>query len=177
MLGLARRAIGHYIETSNLLEIPESELPSKKLKENLACFVTLTINGKLRGCIGHLEAVEPLYQDIIGNAVSAAFNDYRFEQLTKKEFAGTDIEISVLSKPEPLSFSSPEDLLDKLKPDIDGIILRKGDLSATYLPQVWEELPDKNLFLSSLCEKAGLGVMDWKKPGIEIGTYTVEAVK
>lgn len=175
MLGLSRWAIDDHFITGNILKIGEDELPSDKFKEQQPCFVTLTIAGKLRGCIGHLEAIQPLYLDIIENSVAAAFNDYRFTPLTKEEFNNIDIEISILSKPQTLEFSSPDDLLNKLTPGTDGVILRRQKNSATYLPQVWEEISDKKEFLSSLCAKAGLEEHDWEKPGLEVMTYTVEA--
>ena len=176
MLGLARRAIENYFKTGGALAVGQNELPSEALAEKRSCFVTLRIAGRLRGCIGHLEAVQPLYADIIDNAVSAAFGDYRFPRLSESEFKNTDIEVSVLKEPRPLAFSSPEDLLEKLRPDADGVILKKGRRGATYLPQVWKDLPDKGLFLSSLCEKAGLAPDEWKKPGIVIETYEVEVI-
>lgn len=191
ILDLARRAVEHYFKNGKLLELGGDEVVSEKLKEQRACFVTLTIGGELRGCIGHIEAVQPLYLDIIENAAAAAFGDPRFPPLTEKEWKNTEVEVSVLSKPEPLSFSSPEDLLKKLRPGADGVILRRqpGDRGnspnpllergggATYLPQVWEDLPDKEKFLSSLCEKAGLEAGDWRRPGVEVLIYKVEAIK
>ncbi|MFA5062080.1 MAG: AmmeMemoRadiSam system protein A [Patescibacteria group bacterium] len=177
MLNLARQAIEYFLKSTVALEISESDLPSEKLKQNLSCFVTLTIMGKLRGCIGHLEAFQPLYKDIIENAVSAAFSDYRFKQLTAGELPNLDIEISVLSESVPLNFTSPQDLLNKLKPNVDGVVINKDGHNATFLPQVWEELPDKKEFLSSLCLKAGLNGDAWQEPGLEVSIYTVEVVK
>lgn len=177
MLNLARQAIEYFLKSTVALEISEDDLPSEKLKQNLSCFVTLTIAGKLRGCIGHLEASQPLYKDIIENAVSAAFSDYRFKQMTTGELPNLDIEISILSESTPLNFTSPQDLLTKLKPNIDGVVINKDGQGATFLPQVWEELPDKQKFLSSLCLKAGLPDNAWQEPGLEVLTYTVEVVK
>lgn len=125
-------------------------------EESGACFVTLEINGHLRGCIGSIIAHKPLIDDLILNAHSAAFRDPRFTQLTQQEFEHTDISVSLLSAPEKIEFDGEEDLLDKIKPFEDGIIIRDGNYQAVYLPIVWEQLPDKREFLNSLKIKAGL---------------------
>lgn len=178
MLQLAKRAIEYFLQTRLILKIDETELSSfLKLKEKMACFVTLRLGGELRGCIGHLVAFQSLYLDIIGNTISAAFDDPRFKPMIEKEISSVEIEISVLSKPELLVFSSKDQLLKKIKPKVHGVILRKGNYSATYLPQVWQDLPDESTFLSSLCEKAGLDSRAWQRNGIEILTYTSESVK
>jgi AmmeMemoRadiSam system protein A len=128
------------------------------LKREGAAFVTLT-KGKerrLRGCIGSLEAWRPLYKDVISNARSAALEDERFAPLTKEELPEIRIEVSVLTEPEEIRYTDPEDLKRKIKPGRDGVILRHWFHRATYLPQVWEQLQTFNAFFSSLCEKAGL---------------------
>lgn len=179
ILDLAGRAIENFFKSGpegSGLKIAESEVVSEQLKETRSCFVTLTISGNLRGCIGHIEPVQPLYLDIIENAAAAAFRDPRFPPLSEEEYKKTEIEVSVLTKPEPLLFSSSEDLLKKLRPGTDGVILCRGSRGATYLPQVWDDLPDKEKFLSSLSEKAGLPADDWKKPGLEVLIYKVEAI-
>lgn len=177
ILNLARRSIGYYFKTDKVLEVDAGELPSEQLKEKRACFVTLTIAGNLRGCIGHVEPVQPLYLDVIDNAVSAAFNDARFYPLKEEEFNKVDIEVSLLSVPQLLQFASADELLSKLRPNIDGVILRQGNYGATYLPQVWEQLPDKEQFLSSLCTKAGLSPNAWQRSNIEVMVYKVEIIK
>lgn len=177
ILTLARQAIAHYFESGKLPKISLTEVPGKTLLKDGACFVTLTISGALRGCIGHLEATQPLYLDIMKNAVAAAFEDTRFFPLPSEELAQTEIEVSILSEPKPLSFSSPDDLLVKLQPGQDGVIIRRGNFGATYLPQVWEELPIKKDFLASLCLKAGLPVDSWTKPRLKVSIYKVEAIK
>lgn len=177
IITLARRSIAYHFEFGKLLKVNPTEVPGKTLLKDGACFVTLTISGALRGCIGHLEAIQPLYRDIISNTAAAAFEDSRFFPLQSEELAQTEIEVSILSEPKPLSFSSPEDLLNKLQPDQDGVIIRCGNFSATYLPQVWEQLPLKEDFLASLCLKAGLPVDSWQKLGLEVSTYKVEAIK
>jgi len=176
ILNLARQSIGYYFDNQKLLKIYVDSLPSEKLKEDLACFVTLTINGQLRGCIGHLEPIQPLYLDIIENAVGSAFDDNRFLPLTRDEFKKIKIELSVLSKPAEIKFTDSNDLLKKITPQTDGIIIKRGSYGATYLPQVWEDLPDKSEFLSSLCQKAGLAASDWNSPGTRIWKYRVEKI-
>jgi len=176
ILDLAHRSIEHRLATGGVLKISEQDLPVR-LKERLACFATLTLDNELRGCIGHIEAVQSLYLDVIQNAVAAAFEDPRFSPLTVDEFKKIKIEVSILSNPIPLDFVSSVDLLDKLRPNIDGVIIQKGRSGATYLPQVWDDLPDKKEFLSSLCLKAGLEPDEWTKPGMSVWTYQVEAIK
>jgi AmmeMemoRadiSam system protein A len=123
------------------------------LKKNSGCFVTLTINGNLRGCIGYIEPIKPLYQAVIDNARSAALSDPRFSPVRQDELGKINVEVSVLSNPVPLEFKSPDDLLQKLKPGVHGVILQKGPYHSTFLPQVWEQLPDKIMFLEHLSMK------------------------
>lgn len=125
-------------------------------KEAGAAFVTLEINGNLRGCIGSIIAHRALIDDIMSNAHAAAFKDPRFNPLTREEFESIDISVSLLSQPEKILFASEEDLLSKMVPYEDGIIIRDGNYQAVYLPVVWEQLPDKRIFLNSLKQKAGL---------------------
>lgn len=172
---LAYQSIAHYFSNGSPLESPESD-PSENLYKPGACFVTLTINGELRGCIGHTVPTQPLYLDIVENAFASAFNDIRFSPLSFEEFKQTEIEVSVLTTPKLLVYTSSEDLLNQLRPNIDGVIIQKDDNGATYLPQVWEDLSDKEEFLSSLCEKAGLLSDEWKKEGMKVWTYEIEKV-
>ena len=173
MIQLARRAIENYFVTNEKLKINRDELLSKNLEKISSCFVTLHLDGKLRGCIGHTEPDEELYKDIIKNAVSAAFFDPRFLPLTESEYKQTELEISVLSMPQKLEYTDCKDLLSKLRPSIDGIIIKQGDYKSTYLPQVWKELSDGEDFLSSLCKKAGLASNAWQQD-LDIFTYQVE---
>lgn len=177
ILQLAHQSIEHYFNSREILSIQPTQLPSQQLKERRACFVTLELNGNLRGCVGHLESVQPLYLDIIDNAVFAAFQDTRFYPLTEVEFKNIDIEVSVLTVPEPLEFIDWQELAKKLRPNLDGVIIQRGIHGATYLPQVWENLPAKDEFLSSLCLKAGLAADDWQKSGMKVWTYQVEIIK
>jgi len=142
------------------------------LEEPGATFVTLTLQSQLRGCIGSLEAYRPLIEDIQHNAVASAFRDPRFPPLTKEEFAEVAIEVSLLSKPEPIRFSSEEDALAQLTPGRDGVIIEYGTQRATFLPQVWAQLADPHEFIAHLKQKAGLAASFWSD-GIRLLRYTV----
>ncbi len=171
LLKLARSAIESGLNNSRVI-IPENI--KKKYSEKKASFVTLTENGNLRGCIGSLYPKQELYKDIIENAKHAAFDDYRFSLLKKSELPEIIIEISVLSIPEKINFKDEKQLLQKISEDM-GIILKKGFSSATFLPQVWEEIPNKIDFLEQLSVKAGMDKNSWKTS--EIYFYKVEKVK
>ncbi len=144
-----------------------------ELKEERATFVTLTLNGNLRGCIGMLEACRPLAEDITENAVSAAFRDPRFPPLSRDEFGDLKISISVLSPPEEMTFSSEADLLNQIRPGIDGLILQEGVRKGTFLPSVWEELPETAAFVEHLKLKAGLPAGYWSDT-LRVFRYTAE---
>ncbi len=137
-------------------------------------FVTLKINNQLRGCIGNLEPTGNVVDGVERNAINAAFNDHRFSPLSEEEFIETEIEISILTEPVPLAYKTADDLLSKLRPNIDGVIIKKGFSGATFLPQVWEQLPEPVHFLEHLCQKAGLSKNAWKDGKIEISTYQVQ---
>jgi AmmeMemoRadiSam system protein A len=149
---------------------------AKRLCEQRACFVTLTIAKQLRGCIGSLQAHQPLVQDVAHNAYAAAFQDPRFSPLTKAEFEQIAICISVLSKPERMSFVSEDDLLRQIRPNIDGLILTDGMYKGTFLPSVWESLPTPQQFLSQLKMKAGLPTNHWSDTLI-VERYTTEIIE
>jgi AmmeMemoRadiSam system protein A len=131
-------------------------------REKCGCFVTLTKGGNLRGCIGYLDARKPLYEAVIDNAKNAALADPRFPKVAPKELKQLKVEVSVLTRPVPLAYDDPQDLLDKLAPGKDGLILRKGMSQSTFLPQVWDQIPDKVEFLEHLSRKAGLPGDAWK---------------
>jgi AmmeMemoRadiSam system protein A len=137
-------------------------------------FVTLKHKGRLRGCIGNLSPSETLAEDVRRNAINAAFHDPRFSPLTEQELGQIAIEVSVLTEPQPLSFGNAQDLLRQLHPKIDGVIIRHGYASATFLPQVWEQLPKKEDFLGHLCLKAGLHREAWKQGQLDVSTYRVQ---
>ena len=121
-----------------------------------ACFVTLEKSGRLRGCIGSIVAYQPLINDLINHAKDAAFNDPRFSKVTENELDDIKVSISLLTEPKKMDFEDEEDLLNKMVPNVDGIIIKDGRYQAVYLPVVWEQLPDKREFLGSLKMKAGL---------------------
>ncbi len=139
-----------------------------------ATFVTLYLGGRLRGCMGSLEPKESLWDSIRSNALNAALRDPRFPKLTPGELSQVLIEVSILTRPEKLEFSGPKDLLSQIDPGIDGVILKKGWARATYLPQVWDQIPDKRSFLSHLCQKAGLSPREWETGQVEVFTYQVQ---
>ena len=173
LLGLARTTITNAL---NRLSPPliQAEQVSPALLENGACFVTLTIDGQLRGCIGSLEAHQSLVEDVRERAAQAAFEDYRFPPLTKEELGAVQIEISRLTHPVELNYEKPEDLLTLLRPGVDGVILQSGFRRATFLPQVWEQLPRHEDFLDHLCAKMGTARNLWRREKLDVKIYQVE---
>jgi len=137
-------------------------------------FVTLKISHNLRGCIGSLFGFEPIRKGVEENAVNAAFHDPRFKPLTLDELSRVAIEVSVLTHPEPLAYTDGDDLISKLRPHLDGVIIRKGSASSTFLPQVWEQLLKPHDFLEQLCLKAGLPSNEWRTGQLEVSTYQVQ---
>jgi AmmeMemoRadiSam system protein A len=174
LLGVARRTIEQELFGRKTQEKPERDLPTI-FHERRGTFVTLTIQGGLRGCIGHIIPHESLIEGITINAINAAFRDPRFRPLTREEWKNVKIEISILTEPESLSYSDADDLLRKLRPGVDGVIIKKGRYQATFLPQVWEQLPKKKEFLGHLCLKAGLDGDAWRQGDLEIQIYQVQA--
>ncbi len=164
MLRLARQSIAASLRDESP---PSCDDAPQELKKARGCFVTLTSQGALRGCIGNIQPVKPIFQAIKENAQHAAFNDHRFSPVTKAELDGISIEISVLTKPEPIEYRDAKDLLDKIVKGKDGIILSRGMHRSTYLPQVWEQLNDKKEFLRNLSHKAGLPRDAWKTADIQ----------
>jgi len=140
-----------------------------------ATFVTLHVEENLRGCIGTLEARRTLVEDVVSNAYGAAFRDTRFPTLTWPEYERLDIHISILSLPEPVPFSSEEDLLAQLRPQVDGLIIEEGFYRGTFLPSVWEQLPEPREFLRHLKHKAGLSPDYWSSR-IRVQRYTTESI-
>ncbi|MDD4353800.1 MAG: AmmeMemoRadiSam system protein A [Candidatus Nanoarchaeia archaeon] len=170
---IARKSLEKYFNNEKFMPNGEDR---KKYYEKKACFVTLTINGTLRGCIGSLTATKPLWQDIVDNSINAAFNDYRFSPLTKNELDKIKIEVSILSQAIPLLFKTPSELLRKIKKDY-GLIIEKDGINATFLPQVWEQIKDKKIFLQELSQKAGLKKDAWKTSKIYYYTVSFEKEK
>jgi hypothetical protein len=147
-----------------------------ELSNQRATFVTLTINGHLRGCIGSIIAHQSLINDLVSNAESAAFRDPRFPPLSENEFDSVQIEVSLLTKPELISYKNADDLAQIIRPNIDGVILCVGNYQATFLPQVWEELSDFDSFFAHLGLKAGIGNNPLSYHP-DIYTYQVEKIK
>ena len=175
LLILARNTIAWQLGEAPVPKtLPETEPP--ELRQPGACFVTLTLDGKLRGCIGSLEARRPLDEDIRANATASAFRDPRFPPLTRDEFARLRIEVSLLTQPQPMSFTGEEDALAQLRPGIDGVIFEQGNHRSTFLPQVWEDLPDPSQFLAQLKIKAGLPRGFWSAE-LKLSRYQVEKWK
>jgi AmmeMemoRadiSam system protein A len=173
LLDLARKTLVSVTAGGSLPEVAAKDV-HPKLTEKKACFVTLTKDGALRGCIGHLMAIEPLRQAVAENARNAALRDPRFPPVEPGELDHIKIEISVLTDPQPLSFSSPDDLLSKLHPNEDGVLLHIGPSTATFLPQVWAQLPDKVKFLEQLSQKAGCERSAWRGKDVSVSIYHVE---
>lgn len=174
LLKLARQSIEHGLEKGKALKVKDDEWPDS-VKVEAACFVTLNINSQLRGCIGHLSAIQSLVDDVAENAYSAAFRDPRFQPLTADELDDIHIDISVLTPPEKMSFSDEEDLLSQIEPGEDGLILKDGFRQGTFLPSVWEQLPDKNDFWTHLKLKAGLAPDHWSDT-VEVSRYRALAI-
>jgi AmmeMemoRadiSam system protein B/AmmeMemoRadiSam system protein A len=172
LLRLARSAI-----TAKLIDGVEVERPaqvSPVLNALRGCFVTLHKNGQLRGCIGTIEPTCSLLECVEKNAKNAAFGDPRFPALRAEELQEIDVEVSVLSVPEALSFSDGEDLKRKLEPNVHGVILSRGMHRSTFLPQVWQQLPDKEKFLEHLCLKGGMAANAWQDTETQVEVYKAE---
>ncbi|HEX5477386.1 MAG TPA: AmmeMemoRadiSam system protein B [Burkholderiales bacterium] len=151
LLSIARESIENSLFTRAAIRRGDAWL-----QQPGATFVTLSRNGALRGCIGSLEAARPVAADVAGHALGAAFRDPRFPAVTREEWPECRVEVSLLSAPRPIHFADEEDLLERLRPGEDGVILECGGRRATFLPQVWESIPDKGQFMRELARKAGL---------------------
>ena len=173
LLLLARRSIEHGLEHGRAPDLDPGAYPTS-LQANRAAFVTLETEGALRGCIGHLEAIQPLVRDVAENAFAAAFRDPRFPPLVRRELEDLAIEISVLTPSTPLSFESEEELLKLIEPGRDGLILEAGASRGTFLPTVWENLRQPRDFLRHLKRKAGLSPEYWSDD-IRILRYRTES--
>jgi uncharacterized protein len=173
LLHLARDAVEHGVKGEILPPLDESSL-SPALREEGSSFVTLTSHGQLRGCVGALEAYQSLAEDVREHAVGAALKDPRFPPVREEELAGIEIEISRLTRPVPLEYTDAQDLLSKLRPHVDGVILRDSYHQATFLPQVWEKIPNPAEFLGNLCYKMGMEPDAWVHKHFEVLIYQVE---
>ena len=160
LLQVARDSIRQGLERGRALRVRAEEY-APALQALRASFVTLHRADQLRGCIGHLEASQALVQDVAENAFAAAFRDPRFPPLREDELPQIRVHVSVLTPPAPILFSSEDDLIAKLRPGVDGLILEEGTARGTFLPSVWESLPDAREFLRHLKVKAGLRPGHW----------------
>ena len=174
LLGLAREAIVEFVLSGTQPNVDESKL-TPALREPRSCFVTLTRHGELRGCIGNIQPREPLFRAVMNNACGAAFRDARFSPVKGSEIPDLEIEISVLTEPTPLIFASPQELLHQLRPGVDGVVLKAEGQTATFLPQVWEKIPDAATFMDELAQKAMLPKSAWRSPDAVVLTYQVES--
>lgn len=174
LLRLARQAVELAAAGKPGPDLRVEGLPPELLVPR-ATFVTLTRGGDLRGCIGALQASLPLAKDVVVHARAAATEDFRFYPVRPEETAALEIEISILSEPVLLEYDDAEDLIAKLRPGMDGVILASGLHRATFLPQVWEKVPQPQQFLQLLCEKAGLPRHAWRTGRVDVLTYQVES--
>jgi AmmeMemoRadiSam system protein A len=175
LLEVARASIRHGLERGAPLPVDPADY-SPRLREPGACFVTLRLSGALRGCVGSIQATRSLIEDVAGNAFAAAFRDSRFPPLSAEEEAELDVHLSILTPPEPFPCGSEAELLSKLQPGIDGLILQDGPHRATFLPAVWESLSEPKRFLVELKRKAGLREDHWSG-GIRFQRYRTETIE
>ena len=173
LLKVARAAITRAVDNMPSEHTSVTE-QTANLREHGASFVTLTINEQLRGCIGTMEAYQPLILDVQEHAVAAAMSDYRFSALRKDELPLIKIEISRLTPLKELTYTDPEVLCQSLRIGIDGVLIKAQGRSATFLPQVWDQLPTPEEFLSHLCAKMGAAPDFWQHQKLDVYTYEVE---
>lgn len=173
LLRIARESMEHAVKKEKMPPLDLNSM-SELMRADGASFVTLTIHGNLRGCIGALEPYQALALDVREHAIAAALEDPRFPPVSPSELEKIEVEVSRLTVPERLEYTDAEDLLAKLRPNIDGVILRDGFHRATFLPQVWDKIPDKEDFLDNLCYKMGASQNLWRKKHLEVLIYQVE---
>jgi AmmeMemoRadiSam system protein A len=174
LLRLARESMERGVKGESLPPLDESSLPPK-LREEGSSFITLTVRGELRGCIGSLEPHESLAEDVRAHAVAAALQDPRFPRVRADELSEIKIEVSRLTRPIPLEYEDADDLVSKLCPHVDGVIVRDGSYHrATFLPQVWEKISDPAEFLCNLCYKMGADPNLWRTKHLDVLIYRVE---
>ncbi len=173
LLKFARQSIEEHLEHQKTIKRQSLLKRYPELQDKMATFVTLTLHGELRGCIGSIIPHRSLLEDVIHNAASAAFEDPRFYPLTREEYLQCTVEVSLLTAPEELIYEDTADLKSKIRPGIDGVIIEKGGYSATFLPQVWEQLPTFEQFFAHLGQKAGIGG-DMLALHPKVQTYQVE---
>jgi len=174
LLQLARTVILDRLGDKTSSPPPERSTP--EFMEKRGCFVTLHASGRLRGCIGIIEPNQSLIAGVKENAIHAGFQDHRFSPVTLHEMENITIEISILTRPVPLVFENADDLKKRLKPGVHGVILSQGYYRATFLPQVWEQLPGTEDFLGHLCRKAGMEKTCWKDTKTAVEVYEVSVI-
>jgi hypothetical protein len=173
LLELARKAMVEAVNGKKIQPIASESIPPR-LKELGASFVTITKFGELRGCIGTLEPYLPLVEDVCEHSAAAALHDYRFPPVSPNELNDIHIEISCLTIPEPLIYEEPEELLTKIRPGIDGVVIKDGFHRATFLPQVWQKISSPAEFLDHLCMKMGASPDYWRRKKLKCEIYQVE---
>ncbi|MCG8563904.1 MAG: AmmeMemoRadiSam system protein A [Desulfobacterales bacterium] len=176
LLELARNTLAHRLGIDNG-GVTDDSLDAPVFQEKRGVFVSLheRDNQALRGCIGSIVAHKPLAQGVVENAINAAFKDPRFSPLAPGEFDRVVMEISILTCPKEQPHAFGDEIFELVRPFVDGVIIKKEGRGATFLPQVWEQLPEPALFLSQLCMKAGLEQNAWKRRGLTLSTYQVQS--
>lgn len=174
VVDVARRAIERAVAAGAPLDVDASDFPAP-LRGQAATFVTVERKGELLGCIGSIRAHLPLVEDVAKNAAGAILHDPRCPTLRPSDVPDLEIHVSLLTPPRPMTFSSEEDLISQLRPGVDGLLLEEGFNRGTFLPVVWESLPDPRDFLAHLKTKAGLPQTYWSDT-VRVSRYTTEVV-
>ena len=177
VIDLVKKSIKHYYETKDYFVPDLSNYYEDIFRQESGVFVTLHLEGQLRGCIGIIEGFDTVLNLIIQNSIAAAFDDPRFLPLTQAEFENVEIEVSILTKPENFNYRNSEELINKLSKDKPGVILEKGWQKATFLPSVWEEIASAEEFLDNLCIKAGMEVDEWRRGNVDVKLYRAEVYR
>ena len=176
LVRLARQQIEQHLGMESSRPVADEELDQPELRQVRGVFVTLHKDKALRGCIGSLSGVESIVAGIRRQALNAAFHDSRFQSVTAAELDALEMEISVLTAPRPLAYENADHLLRQLRPEVDGVILKgPGGAEATFLPQVWQQLPAPEQFLGNLCRKAGIAEGAWRSERLSFSTYQVQS--
>ncbi|WP_310600680.1 AmmeMemoRadiSam system protein A [Desulfobulbus sp.] len=176
LVRLARQQIERHLGLAPSRPVTDDDLDQPALQQERGVFVTLHKRKALRGCIGSLSGVESIVAGVRRHALNAAFHDGRFQPVTAAELDALEVEVSVLTAPRPLAYENADQLLRLLKPEIDGVILEgPGGAGATFLPQVWQQLPAPEQFLGHLCRKAGMPEGAWGSGRLVISTYQVQS--
>ncbi|MCL1980370.1 MAG: AmmeMemoRadiSam system protein A [Proteobacteria bacterium] len=176
LVRLARQQIEQHLGMAPSRPVTDEELDQPQWRQVRGVFVTLHKHKSLRGCIGSLSGVEPIVAGVRRQAINAAFHDGRFQSVTAAELEALEVEVSILTIPQPLAYENTDQLLGLLRPEVDGVILKgPGGAEATFLPQVWRQLPAPEQFLGHLCRKAGLSDEAWRSGRLVFLTYQVQS--